>query len=319
MRFVKHVTFAKSYPVEGGAVFTKVWRVRNDADVAWPKHVRLEHVAGDEFGFTVPIVVPGEVAPGVELELSCPLTAPTAPGSYTGFFRLANADNDVRFGFRLCVAVVVPTGSDVDAAIAAAGAGAGAGAGARAAPAVALSEAKLAEAVGDSPYAGKLETLRGAGHVFTSTDSVHRTLKKLSKWNGNVDRVHKWLSKAERKAAIKARRHAAKQHRKQLKAERKAFKKARKADKKAAKKAAKKARKAAKKDRRRCRRGHPAEDADASSSKTPEAEGEDMDMRLLAALHDSSSSSDSDSAHSTSSSSSDSSDTSDSDLNPEEE
>lgn len=46
-RFVEHVTYPISTKVLPGEEFTKVWRVRNDAEGPWPNDVELIYVSGE--------------------------------------------------------------------------------------------------------------------------------------------------------------------------------------------------------------------------------------------------------------------------------
>jgi hypothetical protein len=59
MRFVRDVTFPNGTLVQPGAVFQKIWRVRNDGLYAWPEGVTLGFCGGDELcDVTVQEIVP---------------------------------------------------------------------------------------------------------------------------------------------------------------------------------------------------------------------------------------------------------------------
>ncbi len=67
----------------GGAAFTKIWRVRNTGTDAWPDNTVLVFTGGEKMGGPDSLPI-GRVAPGEVKEISVNLVAPTAPGDYTG-------------------------------------------------------------------------------------------------------------------------------------------------------------------------------------------------------------------------------------------
>lgn len=86
-RYLADVTIPDDTPIEAGRVFTKTWRVLNNGDRAWGAGYRLVFVNGTAMTDTLSQPVPA-VDPSKEVELSIPLVAPEAPGSYTGNWRL---------------------------------------------------------------------------------------------------------------------------------------------------------------------------------------------------------------------------------------
>jgi len=68
---------------DGGAAFTKTWRVRNSGTDAWPDDTVLVFVGGERMGGPESMPI-GRVAPGEVKEISVNLTAPSTPGNYTG-------------------------------------------------------------------------------------------------------------------------------------------------------------------------------------------------------------------------------------------
>ncbi len=72
---------------DGGAAFTKTWRVRNTGTDAWPDNTVLVFVGGEKMGGPDSLPI-GRVAPGEVKEISVNLVAPAAPGNYTGNWAL---------------------------------------------------------------------------------------------------------------------------------------------------------------------------------------------------------------------------------------
>eukprot|EP01087_Luapelamoeba_hula_P005114 TRINITY_DN151_c0_g2_i1.p1 TRINITY_DN151_c0_g2~~TRINITY_DN151_c0_g2_i1.p1 ORF type:complete len:598 (+),score=114.90 TRINITY_DN151_c0_g2_i1:198-1991(+) len=93
-RLVRNLDAPKSIDTHvaqhANAQFVKTWRLRNDGRAAWPAHCYLAFVAtkhsteSDRMGGPQKVVVPVPVAPGQEVELGVPLTAPAQPGRYVG-------------------------------------------------------------------------------------------------------------------------------------------------------------------------------------------------------------------------------------------
>jgi hypothetical protein len=103
--------FVADTTVEDGTVFVpcqefvKTWRVRNDGPSAWPEGVRLVLVKGDAMT-EVPWVGVEAAAPGAEVDISVPMSAPADAGRYTGFWRLVTAEG-FKFGHKLWVDILV--------------------------------------------------------------------------------------------------------------------------------------------------------------------------------------------------------------------
>ncbi len=68
---------------DGGAAFTKTWRVRNTGTDAWPDNTVLVFAGGEKMGGPDSLPI-GRVNPGEVKEISVNLVAPAAPGNYTG-------------------------------------------------------------------------------------------------------------------------------------------------------------------------------------------------------------------------------------------
>ena len=110
VEFVADVTIPDGTVVEAGESFTKIWRVRNDSDVAWEGY-RLREIAGgawinDNFATSVDQPVP-DTAPGDTVDIELVITAPEQIGSYTGYWQIVNADGVPVTGGQLWTIIAV--------------------------------------------------------------------------------------------------------------------------------------------------------------------------------------------------------------------
>jgi len=107
-RFVKHVTVEDNYEFAPGTAFTKIWRFRNEGTSAWPQNSILLFVGkrGDQMGAPQYVPIPRVVLPGEEIDVSVPMVAPNSPGTYFGYWRLAEFDGR-KFGQRVRVLIKV--------------------------------------------------------------------------------------------------------------------------------------------------------------------------------------------------------------------
>jgi len=112
--------------VAPGTPFTKIWRIKNSGEVAWPPGTRMLFVGGDQMTteMSVPIGRNGPVQPGEEVNVAVEMTAPAELGRYLGYWRLTGPFLRRRWGQRVwChVQVVDPSqpanALDVDGAVA---------------------------------------------------------------------------------------------------------------------------------------------------------------------------------------------------------
>ncbi|KAK3245928.1 hypothetical protein CYMTET_44523 [Cymbomonas tetramitiformis] len=115
-RFVSDVTVFDGTQVAPGQVFSKIWRLRNTGEVTWPKGTSLVHIGGDLMGLlAVGVTMPeGGVPPNTELDVHVEMTAPSRPGRYVTYYRLAVPSDSVpenttpyRFGQRFWALIQV--------------------------------------------------------------------------------------------------------------------------------------------------------------------------------------------------------------------
>jgi hypothetical protein len=109
-RFVEHVNIPDNTEILPGTEFVKIWKLRNSGSDAWPASTCLIQVGGDRFEGDDCAHV-SAVAPNAETEVAVSLVAPSEPGRYVSYWRLAvkGADGAVKrkFGQRVWVQVVI--------------------------------------------------------------------------------------------------------------------------------------------------------------------------------------------------------------------
>jgi len=78
-------------PAQPGAALGRTWHVRNSGTCTWTTEYALIPVEGDSFGLD-PIPLEASVAPGAETNLQIILTAPSAPGWFSGGWALQSPE-----------------------------------------------------------------------------------------------------------------------------------------------------------------------------------------------------------------------------------
>ncbi|MGE5376838.1 MAG: transporter substrate-binding domain-containing protein [Bacteroidota bacterium] len=106
MTFVSDLTVPDGTQMNPGQSFTKTWRIKNTGSCTWNSSYRFVFVQGNSMGGQ-PQSIQGTVAPNQTYDMSVPMTAPTNPGTYAGWWQMANAQN-TPFGTRVWVEIVVP-------------------------------------------------------------------------------------------------------------------------------------------------------------------------------------------------------------------
>jgi len=92
---------------------TKTWRLRNAGTAEWPAESQLIFVSrrGDNLNGPERVQVQGPILPEQEVDVSVTFITPSAPGRYTGYYRMTTSDG-MKFGQRVWVSfIVVPTPS----------------------------------------------------------------------------------------------------------------------------------------------------------------------------------------------------------------
>lgn len=89
--FVTDVTYPDDSHVAPNQTFAKTWRIKNIGSCSWNSSYLLifDHKdgMGVNSGYTQPLTT-GTVNPGQNVDLTVNLTAPSSPGTYTGYWRL---------------------------------------------------------------------------------------------------------------------------------------------------------------------------------------------------------------------------------------
>jgi len=105
-RFVTDVTAPDGTNFNTGQTFDKVWRLRNSGTCAWDAGYRFAFISGTAMTPNTIVNVPA-TASGATADIKVPMTAPSAPGAYTGNWQLRSPANTL-FGPRVTVVITVP-------------------------------------------------------------------------------------------------------------------------------------------------------------------------------------------------------------------
>jgi hypothetical protein len=90
-QFITDVTIPDGTSFSGGATFTKTWRLKNIGTCTWNSSYTLVFDSGSNMGGASSTPLASSVAPGGSIDVSVNLQAPSADGTYRGFWGLANA------------------------------------------------------------------------------------------------------------------------------------------------------------------------------------------------------------------------------------
>ena len=93
--FVKDVTVDDGTDMLPGQAFVKTWRLKNTGSCTWTTGYAMIFSSGEAMGAPASIGLAGNVPPGETVDLSINMKAPTSPGSYSGYWKLRNAQNQV--------------------------------------------------------------------------------------------------------------------------------------------------------------------------------------------------------------------------------
>jgi serine/threonine-protein kinase len=104
--FVADVTVPDGTVFEPGARIDKIWRIRNSGNCPWESGYTWVFVSGDQMGAAPSQAVPA-TATGGSVDIGVTMYAPSAPGTYIGYWRMKSPDGQV-FGQTGSVQIVVP-------------------------------------------------------------------------------------------------------------------------------------------------------------------------------------------------------------------
>ncbi|XP_010448533.1 PREDICTED: protein NBR1 homolog [Camelina sativa] len=108
-RFVLDVNVLDGTVVAPSAPFTKIWKMRNNGSLVWPRGTQIVWIGGDRFSnsLSVDLQIPeGGVPINGELDVKVDFIAPQLPGRYNSYWRMASSDGD-KFGQRVWVLINV--------------------------------------------------------------------------------------------------------------------------------------------------------------------------------------------------------------------
>lgn len=103
--YISDATIPDGTEMSAGETFTKTWLVQNTGSCTWSEAYALAFISGDEMdGTSTEMGAP--VLPGEQAKVSVALVAPDTQGTYTGYWKLMNAE-DQTFGTSIFVQIVV--------------------------------------------------------------------------------------------------------------------------------------------------------------------------------------------------------------------
>ena len=91
VQFIADVNFPDGTVLQPGAQFTKTWRLKNVGSCAWSTSYQLVFFSGEKMGAASSAAFTKNVAIGETVDISMNMTAPTASGSYRGYWMFKNA------------------------------------------------------------------------------------------------------------------------------------------------------------------------------------------------------------------------------------
>jgi serine/threonine protein kinase len=105
--FVTDVTVPDGTVFASGARIDKIWRIRNSGNCPWGSGYAWVFASGDQMGAAPSQAVPATAA-GANVDIGVTMYAPSAPGTYTGYWRMKSPDGQI-FGQTSSVSIVVPS------------------------------------------------------------------------------------------------------------------------------------------------------------------------------------------------------------------
>ncbi|QYK51424.1 MAG: hypothetical protein KF701_02755 [Anaerolineales bacterium] len=106
MAFVTDVTIPDGTDLAPGATFTKTWRIRNSGTCSWSTSYSVVFSSGAAMGGPATQPLTATIAPNSTLDISVNLTAPSTPGTHTGYWMLRNASGQTFGSFYVIIDVV---------------------------------------------------------------------------------------------------------------------------------------------------------------------------------------------------------------------
>lgn len=107
--YVSDVTYPDNTVVAPGQAFDKTWAVKNTGTCGWTESYSITYISGDQMNGSSEFVGQA-VASQAQVNVSVSLAAPLKPGTYAGYWRLAN-NKGAQFGQVLSVVIIVSSGT----------------------------------------------------------------------------------------------------------------------------------------------------------------------------------------------------------------
>jgi hypothetical protein len=104
--FIADVTVPDGSQFSAGQTFNKIWRLSNNGTCTWSAGYQFVFVSGEAMTSNTVIAVPS-TAPGATADFLVPMTAPTAPGSHAGSWRIRSSTGAL-FGQVVSVRITIP-------------------------------------------------------------------------------------------------------------------------------------------------------------------------------------------------------------------
>jgi len=95
VQFVSDVSIPDGTSMAPGAKFTKTWRLKNVGSCAWSTSYQLVFFSGEQMGASASAAFPQSVAVGQTADFSVNMSAPSAAGSYRGYWMFKNANGQL--------------------------------------------------------------------------------------------------------------------------------------------------------------------------------------------------------------------------------
>jgi len=105
---VEDLTIPEGTTESPGAIFTKIWRMKNTGSCAWSRDFKFAFSYGNKMGgddFSI-MQQNDMVEPGASRDFGVTLTAPSVPGTYTGCWKM-QSDRGYWFGQAACAIIKV--------------------------------------------------------------------------------------------------------------------------------------------------------------------------------------------------------------------
>jgi hypothetical protein len=103
--YVKDVTIPDGTTMAPGNTFVKTWAILNNGTCSWGTNYALAFISGSQMNGASTALL-NTVPPGSQIQISVNLTAPSAAGDYTGWWRMHN-DKGQYFGNPITVVIKV--------------------------------------------------------------------------------------------------------------------------------------------------------------------------------------------------------------------